>query len=161
MLNRKGAIATDQLFGALRYSFVLLAFILIFSVYNVLDLKKANAQITASTNDLDAAKSLNYFLEYPVDIQNTVLDLIVESYKSGNYDELNKIQREYFSGKYDYWKLIISDQNDNIIYESNEFRSSVQMSMPVNEVSESEVNAFVIGKESNIETATILLQAFT
>ena len=161
MPNKKGAIAAEELFGALRWLFVLVVALLVFYGCGVFELKKTNTQITASTNDLEAAKSLNYFLGFPVDGQNSILDLIQESYKSGNYDQFNKMQREYFSGKYGYWNLIISDQDNNIIYESKEFSSSAQLSEPINEVSESEENFVVIGKEGSQKTINILLQAFS
>ena len=161
MPNKKGAIAAEELFGALRWLFVLVVVLLVFYGCSVFELKKTSAQITVSASDLEAAKSLNYFLGFPVDGQNSILDLIQESYKSGNYDQFNKMQREYFSGKYGYWNLIISDQDNNIIYESKEFSSSAQLSEPINEVSESEENFVVIGKEGSQKTINILLQAFS
>ena len=160
MRNKKAGFPADELFGTTRWLFVLVVALLFFYGCSVFDLKKTSNQITDSENDLDAAKSLNYFLGFPVNDQNSILDLIGESYKSGNYGEFNKMQREYFSGKYVYWKLIISDKNDNVLYESNEFKSSMSLSGQVSKFSESEVNAFVIDKEGKLETVTILLQTF-
>ncbi|MCH8067434.1 MAG: hypothetical protein IIC69_02520 [Nanoarchaeota archaeon] len=65
-------------------------------------------------DEVNVIRDLNFFLEMPIDQddqENNVLDLIIESYLSDDYNELNEIAVDHFSKDNDDWKLVLQIGN--------------------------------------------------
>jgi len=105
MLNKKGMIAAEEIFGMLWFVFVAAIMVLIFygsSIQRVV-VDSNEWEFSKAKAEIEATKALNFFLgmPHPTDSEKLVLDLVIES-DIGNmrdlkYLELIKKAEEYFT----------------------------------------------------------------
>ena len=103
MLNKKGMIAAEEIFGMLWFVFVAAIMVLIFYGCSIQRVVVDSNEWEFSKAEIEATKALNFFLgmPHPTDSEKLVLDLVIES-DIGNrgdikYSDLIKKAREYFT----------------------------------------------------------------
>ena len=118
MLNKKGwHPAIDELRGSLTFMLVAVIIILSFAACSVYNETREYEEFKISKYEIEAHKSLNFFLEMPIDEEKKVSDVIAESYLKEDYEDLNEIIIGYFGDLKDfpanradgYWILEIFD----------------------------------------------------
>ena len=119
MLNKKGMIAAEEIFGMLWFVFVAAIMVLVFwSCEAKRDIVQYN-EFVDSKAELEAIKSLNFFLgmPHPTDSGKKVLDLVIESNRANNYDTFSGIAEGYFGEIYDKWFLYVIDYSNGNNYQ--------------------------------------------
>ena len=115
MSNKKGAVAVGEYMGILVFMFVLLVVFLIFSSCSVLKVGQDIKQSKISKTEVEAIKSINFFLEmdyvdpddpeFQEDKGKKVHDIIIKKHNNVDFlegDMFDKMVHDYFSEKYIY-----------------------------------------------------------
>ena len=117
MFNKKG-YNFGFMVGALTWAVVFGFSLIILISCSALTSDKTHARVIESSNEIDKINDLNHFLEIPFDQDNNVIDSIIDSYYSKNFDDrFSAKTEEYFSRKHSNWRLVIFDEDDDILYE--------------------------------------------
>ena len=91
--------------------------IIFFLVYLKVDDKNEIEKLKISTKEFNVIEDINFLLNIPVDQNKKIEDLIREAYISKNYEEFEKITREFLNNKYDNWILGIYDDKGFTLFE--------------------------------------------
>lgn len=159
MLKKKKGLAYGEIRGILVFLFVLVIGVFIFYGCNIININKSNEEVQVSTTEIEIIKDLNFFLEIQIDKDRKVSDIIIESYKKNDYDEFKKIASEYFLKKrYGDWKLILSDMDNNQLFNSRDYDTFSRKSPRLKIVAESETKIIFPSGTNNFEFINILFQ---
>lgn len=111
MYNKKGAIPAEEIRGLLTFVFTAAVILLIYQGCSVSRVKQDYTAFEMQKDQIEAIKELNFFLGMPnpENPEKTVMDLVVESYFSGDYEDLNTLAVEHFPERYNNWMLIVKD----------------------------------------------------
>jgi len=153
MSNKKAGVPVDEIRGILVYMIVAVIAMLFFYGCNVFNAKKTYEEVKISTNEFNAIKNLNYFLEIPINQEKKVSDIIIESYVLNDYTEFDKVAREHFSKIYGDWRLIIFDNDGYIKYNSHEFGEISSIT-----VAKSEAKILIPDGTGNFEFIKVVFQ---
>jgi hypothetical protein len=114
MLNKKGMIAAEEIFGMLWFVFVAAIMVLIFYGISIQRVVVDSKEWEFPKAEIEGAKDLNFFLlrDHPQDSEKLVLDLVIESFLSGEeediyYEGLNTEVLDFLSKNYYGGQLII------------------------------------------------------
>ena len=119
MLNKKGMIAAEEIFGMLWFVFVAAIMVLIFYGCSIQRVVVDSNEWEFSKAEIEATKALNFFLgmPHPTDSGKKVLDLVIESNRANNYDTFSGIAEGYFGEIYDKWFLYVIDYSNGNNYQ--------------------------------------------
>jgi hypothetical protein len=152
MYNKKGGLAIGEIRGFFVYTFIAIVGILLFYGCSVFNEKKTMEEISISTHEINAIKSLNHFLEIPSQ-DKKVIDIIVESYYKRDYGELDKIAKTFFSEDYTSWALLILDEHGSTLYDSKDTYKIYDFRL-----AESELRIPISDISGNFEFVTLIFQ---
>ena len=130
MFNKKGGIAVEELRGALTYMIVFAIALLFFYGCNISHLREDKETFEFSRDKLYAIKTLNSFLQEPVEEEN-VADLIKDSYLNNDYDKFTDISKDYFSDLDIDGRIIIYSERGRLLYDSFDFLTQVPYTKPI------------------------------
>ena len=109
MFNKKGGVAAEEVGGILMFMIGLVISFLLFFACTTSKIEEEYEHLEFSKDEIEAIKSLNFFLDVDVDEERKVYDVIKEVYSSGNYEFFNELAIGYFNQRpYDYWELTIT-----------------------------------------------------
>jgi len=109
MFNKKRGSAPDELLGTIVFMLGASFLIIIFLIYLKVDDKNEIDKLVISTKQFSIIEDLNFLLDTPTNNNKKVTDLIRESYATKNYENFEKITREFLNRKQDNWILVIYD----------------------------------------------------
>lgn len=120
MYNKKGAMPSMEIRGLLTFVFTAAIILLLYYGCGVSREKQNYTKFELAKDEIEAIKALNFFLEMPnpTNPEKTVMDLVVESYFSGDYADFNTLAVDHFQEKYDDWMLIVYDKDGVEKYDS-------------------------------------------
>ena len=153
MFSKKAAIPAEELRGMLVYMIVAVIAILLFYGCNISNAKKSNEQEKSLEHGIDAAKELNNFLEIPIGNNRDVYSMVQEAYGSKDFSGIDRMTKDFFGQKYNKWRLVISDENKNILY------SYLAYEINTKELAKSELQVPVFDMEK-VQFLTISLEVY-
>jgi len=91
MSNKKASVDFGSMFGYIYYviaAIFIVIFVIIFNAF--FNTKQVYADIRYSTEEIDAIGDLNRFLELDINEEQTILDIIIESYLNDDFTKIEK-----------------------------------------------------------------------
>ena len=155
MSNKRAGAPVEALPGIFTFMVVGVLSLFIFFACGLNSTNKAYAETKVSKANIDAIKSLNFFLQMDVDEEKKVSDIIIDSYLRNDNDEVDKLAKEYFSNYYGDWRLFIVDSNTNVFYD---FQESSSISGKT-DIFQSSVD-IPVSRGEDFEFVEIILQLF-
>jgi len=131
--NKKASFYAEVIAQFFSYIVLVLVLIIFFVLFNAKGCTRSDIKqdISSEIIDIDSETLLLNYLRTPIEVNKekmTFADLIVISYMNNNYDDLEKITKEYLDPVYNIdskknwktWQIKIYDtSNDNIIFDAS------------------------------------------
>lgn len=149
MLNKKRGIATGEIIGLLVFMLGAVTITLFFYGYIISNAQKAYQESKFSKDEIEATKTLNFFLEMDADDERKVVDLTIESYSNEDYTEFDRIAEQHFSPISNNWVLEI--------YGTDRFHQVKDAPTKYETTGEAFVQLFILKESGDFETILVVL----
>lgn len=164
MINKKAAVPIGQIRGAITALITFTIAILLFYGCQVNLEKDKQGKNKFSISEIEAAKSLNLFLDFPVDGGQKVSDFIQELYLSNSFEgikrknilKLDKIIKDFISDTGISANIILSDRDNLDIYNSRTYGEGDYSDGKIIAISQSKIAVSL--EEDNPEFIQILFE---